>query len=105
MTDSAVEYAALQCGVANTTNISEDPWAYIQCLQGPQMLDFNVAITISIINIFVFITGLIGNVLVCIVIVKHPALNSPTDFFLVNLALSDLTLLVFGEYVNIIISF
>lgn len=96
MTDRVHEHASL-CDIGNSTNITADPWRFIECLQGPQMLDFEIAIIITVINVFVLITGLIGNILVCIVIVKHPSLNSPTDYFLLNLALSDLLLLIFGK--------
>lgn len=97
MTDSPFDNVFL-CDIGNSTNITADPWRYIECFQGSQMQAFEIAITITVINIFVFITGLIGNILVCIVIVKHPSLNSPTDYFLLNLALSDLTLLIFGKF-------
>lgn len=100
MTGITFEDAIRYCSkFENASDIRKDPWRYIECLQGPQMQDYDIAVSMTAINILVFVTGLIGNVLVCVVIVRHPALNSPTDYFLLNLALSDLTLLIFGKFI------
>lgn len=81
-------------------NITENPeyiWTYTKCMLGPQTQPTGIAIPLTALNVILFLTGLIGNILVCIVITKHPSLNTPTDYFLMNLALSDLILLIFGE--------
>nr|XP_023022279.1 neuropeptides capa receptor-like [Leptinotarsa decemlineata] len=82
--------------VLNRTNVSITPWEYIECFRGPQAQDLKVAVAITIINCIIFVTGIIGNAAVCFVIFKHKSLNTPTDYYLVNLAVSDITLLLFG---------
>jgi len=44
----------------------------------------------------IFITGVIGNLLVCIVIIRHSAMHTATNYYLFSLAVSDLLYLLFG---------
>lgn len=64
---------------------------------GPKRQPLSKTLSYSIILIFLFLTGVIGNVAVCLVIVRHPALHTATNYYLFSLALSDLLLLLFGE--------
>lgn len=79
-----------------------DHWHITYCARGPQRQPLEMIIPLTIINVFIFVTGLLGNIAVCLVIVKHPKLQSATNYYLFNLAVSDLTLLVFGKlYIHI----
>ncbi|XP_019756920.1 neuropeptides capa receptor isoform X1 [Dendroctonus ponderosae] len=80
----------------NRTNVSLDPWNYIACFYGPQMQDLQMTLLITIINGIIFVTGVLGNIAVCIVIIKQPILHTATNYYLFNLAVSDVTLLIFG---------
>ncbi|XP_018326725.1 neuropeptides capa receptor-like [Agrilus planipennis] len=71
-------------------------WDYLADKRGPQRLPLEVAIPLTAVNVFIFITGLIGNLAVCAVIIKHSSLHTATNYYLFNLAISDLTLLIFG---------
>ncbi len=51
-------------------------------------------ICVTIIYIVIFLTGVIGNILVCFVIFKHPDMRTTTNFFLVNLSIADLLVLI-----------
>lgn len=44
----------------------------------------------------IFVVGLFGNVLVCYVVLRNKAMQSVTNFFITNLALSDILLCVLG---------
>lgn len=41
---------------------------------------------------FIFVIGLVGNVLVCYVVFRTPSMHSVTNIFIANLALSDILL-------------
>jgi hypothetical protein len=45
----------------------------------------------------IFITGVIGNIAVCLVIVKNKSMHTATNYYLFSLAISDLMILVLGE--------
>lgn len=71
---------------------------FLEMERGNKQLPLEVAIPLTIVNVLIFVTGLVGNISVCVVIIKHPALHTATNYYLFNLAISDLTLLIFGEY-------
>ncbi|KAH8419528.1 hypothetical protein KR222_004282, partial [Zaprionus bogoriensis] len=79
------------CPQINCTTIE-----YMQYILGPQRLPLHKAIMISIIFGGIFITGVVGNVLVCMVIIKHSAMHTATNYYLFSLAVSDLLYLLLG---------
>lgn len=79
-----------------TTNLSV--WEYLERARGPQQLDWEISIPLTVLNVVIFVTGLLGNTAVCVVIIRHPSMQTATNYYLFNLAVSDLTLLIFGTY-------
>ncbi|KAJ3658846.1 hypothetical protein Zmor_010565 [Zophobas morio] len=76
---------------------TESPlWTYIHENRGPQQQPFEMAVPLTVVNVLIFVSGLLGNTAVCIVIIKHRSLHTATNYYLFNLAVSDLTLLIFG---------
>ncbi|XP_060806250.1 neuropeptides capa receptor-like [Amyelois transitella] len=65
-------------------------------LMGSKRLPLKEIIPISVVLVVIFLTGVVGNVCVCVVIVKHPGLHTATNYYLFSLAVSDLLLLLFG---------
>ncbi|XP_047027969.1 neuropeptides capa receptor-like [Helicoverpa zea] len=65
-------------------------------LMGSRRLPLKEIVPISVILVVIFLTGVIGNACVCVVIVKHPGLHTATNYYLFSLAVSDLLLLLFG---------
>lgn len=63
---------------------------------GPQRDSLYIVIPITIIYGVIFVTGLIGNIFTCIVIVRNKSLRTATNYYLFSLAISDLLLLVSG---------
>ncbi|GJQ87690.1 GPRGHP2 [Trypoxylus dichotomus] len=69
---------------------------FLLASRGPQRQPLEIALPLTIINVAIFVTGLLGNVAVCLVIIRHPSMHTATNYYLFNLAVSDLTLLIFG---------
>ncbi|KAL8623206.1 hypothetical protein ACOMHN_048329 [Nucella lapillus] len=63
---------------------------------GPRGKDTVSAILLSIIYGLIFLTGSLGNISTCIVIVRNSCMQTTTNYYLFSLALSDLLLLFFG---------
>lgn len=47
-----------------------------------------------------FIAGIVGNAIVCIVIIRHSSMHTATNYYLFSLAVSDLIYLLFGKFVT-----
>ncbi len=56
----------------------------------------------TIIYVIMFITGVTGNVAVCLVIIKNRSMHTATNYYLFSLAVSDLVILLLGELVYFI---
>lgn len=57
----------------------------------------SVLIPMTICYFIIFIAGLLGNVITCTVISRNKCMHTATNYYLFNLAISDLLLLVAGE--------
>lgn len=64
----------------------------------------SVILPITICYLFIFIAGVLGNVVTCIVIAKNKTMHTATNYYLFNLAVSDFLVLMFGEYDGIVVS-
>lgn len=53
---------------------------------------------LTTVYVIIFLTGVIGNVIVCIVIVRHSTMHTATNYYLFSLAISDLMFLLMGKY-------
>lgn len=54
-------------------------------------------IYVTILNVAVFFTGTVGNVLVCVVVVMVRDMRTPMNWYLVNLSIADLFVLLFCQ--------
>lgn len=79
----------------NFSNISVDD--FLIMMRGPKQLPLNIAVPFTIFNALIFVTGIVGNISVCVVIVRHSSMHTATNYYLFSLAVSDLTLLIFGK--------
>jgi hypothetical protein len=79
--------------------------AFIESQLGVQTLPLPVVVPLTVLFVLISITGVIGNSMVCMVIARHPGMNTATNYYLFSLALSDITILVFGEYKNLLCNF
>ncbi|XP_070790489.1 neuromedin-U receptor 2 [Pituophis catenifer annectens] len=67
---------------------------YLLFLYGPK--HSHLTLPMTWIYALIFIVGVSGNLLVCLVIVKHRNMKTPTNCYLFSLAISDLLVLLFG---------
>ncbi|CAB3388200.1 Hypothetical predicted protein [Cloeon dipterum] len=70
--------------------------AYLQSQLGVQTLPLPIVVPLTVLFVAISVTGIVGNVLVCTVIARHPNMHTATNYYLFSLALSDITILVFG---------
>ncbi|XP_046440100.1 neurotensin receptor type 1-like [Daphnia pulex] len=69
---------------------------YLATHWGPKHLPMDVVVPITIVYILIFVSGVVGNIAVCVVIVRNPSMHTATNCYLFSLAVSDLTVLLFG---------
>ena len=54
-------------------------------------------VLVTIFYVVVFLCGVVGNLLVCVVIARSKCLHSAMNYYLISLALADLILLILGK--------
>lgn len=61
-----------------------------------------VVIPVTICYAIIFVAGVLGNVITCTVISRNKSMHTATNYYLFNLAVSDLLLLISGKsiYIN-----
>lgn len=69
---------------------------YLELMRGPQQISYDIVIPITVVYIIIFVSGVIGNVIVCLVIARNASFQTPTNYYLFSLAISDLLILLFG---------
>ena len=84
--------------ISSFGNLSEQE--YLAKILGPQHLPWKVVIPITLIYATIFVTGVFGNLITCIVIKRNPMMQTATNYYLFSLAVSDLLLLVLGKMEN-----
>ena len=58
-----------------------------------------VLVLVTIFYLLLFLGGVLGNLLVCLVIIKSKELHSAMNYYLLSLAVADLTLITTGMFV------
>lgn len=69
---------------------------YLKTEIGPRIHNLWIAVPVTILYSIILIAGILGNILVCIVIIRNTSMHTATNYYLFNLALSDLIYLLFG---------
>jgi len=82
----------------NTSSLNDtyDVDTYLLRNWGPKHLPLDIVVPITIVYVTIFVTGLVGNVAVCAVIIRNSSMHTATNCYLFSLAVSDLTVLLFG---------
>ena len=94
---------ALYKGQSN--NISNELEDFLLAVMGPQQMDDKfLLILITIFYLLLFITGLMGNLSVCIVIFRSKNLHTAMNYYLVSLAIADITIIIMGESYDIFLN-
>ncbi|XP_070159920.1 neuropeptides capa receptor [Polyergus mexicanus] len=82
--------------IDNITELNFSESEYIRLIWGPKHLPLKLVLPITLVYIMIFVTGIFGNVVTCIVIKRNPVMQNATNYYLFNLAISDLLLLILG---------
>lgn len=54
---------------------------------------------LSVVHVIILVTGVVGNLATCVVIVWNSHMHTATNYYLISLAISDTITLVLGNYV------
>ncbi|KAK3097445.1 hypothetical protein FSP39_009697 [Pinctada imbricata] len=84
----------LNTSFQNLENYSEESELLLH--MGQRRRDMTSVIFLLIVYCLIFVSGTIGNVCTCIVIVRNKYMHTATNFYLFSLAISDVLMLVFG---------
>lgn len=68
------------------------------CQLGPPRDPLSTVIPMTLVYSVILTTGVTGNICTCIVIYRNRYMHTATNYYLFSLAVSDLLLLVLGEY-------
>ncbi|XP_066600198.1 neuropeptides capa receptor-like [Prorops nasuta] len=80
--------------ISEYMNMSEAE--FLRLIMGPKHLPLKLVLPVTFAYIAIFVTGVFGNVVTCVVIRRNPIMQTATNYYLFNLAVSDLLLLVLG---------
>lgn len=80
----------------STPVVDVDVWKYLESHMFPSRDDLTVVIPLTFVYCFIFLTGILGNVCTCVVIARNKFMHTATNYYLFNLAIADLLLLVIG---------
>lgn len=72
---------------------------------GPRRDPLTVVVPVTVCYAIIFIAGVLGNVITCTVISRNKSMHTATNYYLFNLAISDLMLLLSGELILYCVGF
>ena len=82
---------------SNSTVCPLDEADHIRQYLGWRYRSLFESVTLTIVYATILLTGVIGNVSTCVVIATNRTMHSPTNFYLLSLAVSDVLTLCLGE--------
>ena len=77
---------------------TESAKSLLESKLGPQGKNVIYVIILLLVYGLIFISGIVGNVCTCLVILKNNSLKTTTNYYLLSLALSDVLILLLGKY-------
>lgn len=82
-------------GLPNSTTTTTDLLPLTNDFNGK--ISLSTVIPLTIVYLVIFISGVLGNVITCIVISKNKSMHTATNYYLFSLAISDLLVLIAGK--------
>lgn len=89
--DSSIEDDTFNITNTSSTNLVDPTLIF-----GPQRDTLYIVLPVTIAYVLIFVTGLFGNIITCIVIIRNKSMHTATNYYLFSLAISDLLLLLSG---------
>lgn len=86
----------------DVTDIDIDLEALLRLSLGPRKRSPGETYILILVYVLIFITGVVGNVCTCFVIVRNKRMHTATNYYLFSLAVSDLLTLLLGKHNNVI---
>ena len=78
-------------------NVNENVTAYIEATLGDSHVNMTTLIPLTIIYSIFLIVGICGNLSTCIVIISNKYMRTPTNAYLLNLAIADIATLIISK--------
>ena len=75
----------------------EDQLLLLEVEIGLATMDIEWAVPLTVYYVILFMVGIIGNLLTCLIICTNAYMRTPSNFFLVSLAVTDMMSLICGE--------
>ena len=82
----------------NTTVLFFDEDEYLETRLGYRYRSIGESVTLTFVYCLVLFTGVVGNVVTCVVIIRNSYMHTATNCYLFSLAVSDTLALVLGQY-------
>ena len=81
----------------------ENLTAYIEAELGPSHVNWSTLLPLTIIYSIFLIIGVCGNLVTCIVIMSNEYMRTPTNVYLLNLAIADIATLVISKLETVLL--
>lgn len=82
--------------VTKTNNLSSSDNFSLESALGLRYRPLVESVLLMVVYVVIFTTGLVGNVITCVVIARNSYMQTATNYYLFSLAISDLLTLFFG---------
>ncbi|XP_052777774.1 pyrokinin-1 receptor-like [Mya arenaria] len=80
----------------HASQMYRDVWDYLEDALGRRRGPVWAVVAITCVYCLIFLSGLFGNICTCLVIAKNKYMHTATNYYLFNLAVADLVLLIIG---------
>ena len=105
--DNCIRHTCLEIS-CNLSGLNQtEVFSCLENILGPQrMKNRSILLLVTSLYLLLFLCGVIGNLLVCIVIIRSKELHTAMNFYLVSLAVADMTMVITGKsfsFINCII--
>ena len=92
--------------ITTTTTITEEMENIVthETIWPTQMEEKALLVLVTVFYVVVFVSGLLGNLSVCLVIIKSTSLHSAMNYYLISLAVADITIIILGNITIMILS-